>query len=56
MHIEKQYGAVCERDYPSKLLKDLGRFLSNCVKTPFLSERSELKGVSNPIKINLSLS
>jgi len=56
MHFEKQYGAVCERDYSSKLKKDLGRFLLNYVKNPFLSERSELKGFSNLIKIDLSLS
>ena len=37
-------------------LKDLGRFLLNYVKNPFLSERSELKGFSNTIKIALSLS
>ena len=53
MYFEKQYGTVCERDYSSELQKDLGRFLLDCVKNPFLSERSELKGFSNPIKIVL---
>ena len=56
MHLEKQYGAVCERDYSSKPQKDLGRYLLNCVKNPLLSERSELRGFSNPINIDLSLS
>ena len=56
MQLEKHYGAVCERDSSSKLEKDLGRFLLNCVKNPFLSEQRELKGFSNTIKIGLSLS
>ena len=56
MQFEKQYGAVCERDYSSKLQKDLGQFLLNCVNNPLLSEQSEFKGFSNAIKIDLSLS